>query len=337
MSDLNAEHAAIVAALVPHMGAAGVGGEVSSFERLTGGASRETFRFNVSSGLGAGRKAFILQRERGGTQRQEGGMAREAEVISAAAAAGVPVPSVVVANDPAATEAADELGPSWFVTEAVAGETIARKLLRDDDYDRARSVLARQLGAALGAVHAVPAEELPWLDRVDEVQKYREIADELGLTSPAFEIAFRWLDQHRPDRAEVAVVHGDFRMGNLIVDQDGLAAVIDWELAHLGDPMEDLGWLCVRAWRFGGNQPVAGVGSYDDLFAGYEEVTGVSPDLGIVRWWQILGSLKWGVMCAIQAEAHRSGVYRSVELAAIGRRISEQEHDLVELIGQELR
>ena len=123
-------------------------------------------------------------------------------------------------------------------------------------------------------------------------------------------------------------MHGDFRLGNVIVGADGLAAVIDWELAHLGDPMEDLGWLCVKAWRFGGRPPVAGLGGYEELFAAYAEAGGGTVDPDVVRWWEVLGTWKWGVMCILQASAHLRGLVRSHELAAIGRRVCENEHDL---------
>ena len=129
--------------------------------------------------------------------------------------------------------------------------------------------------------------------------------------------------------AGVALVHGDFRLGNLIVDERGLAAVLDWELAHLSDPMEDLGWLCTRAWRFGGPKPVAGVGDYEDLFGAYESTSGRSIDRAAFGWWERLGTLKWGIMCGLQAGAHRTGVVESLELLAIGSRIAEQEYDLV--------
>ena len=113
-----------------------------------------------------------------------------------------------------------------------------------------------------------------------------------------------------------------------MVDQHGLAAVLDWELAHIGDPMEDLGWLCVKAWRFGSALPAGGVGTYEQLIAAYEEASGLTLDPDVVRWWEVLGTLKWGIMCIGQATAHTSGVARSHELAAIGRRVCENEHDL---------
>jgi aminoglycoside phosphotransferase (APT) family kinase protein len=127
-------------------------------------------------------------------------------------------------------------------------------------------------------------------------------------------------------------VHGDFRLGNFIVGPGGLEAVLDWELAHLGDPMEDLGWLCVKAWRFGARPPVGGFGEYDELFGAYGAAAGVEVDPEAVHWWEVLGTLKWGVMCIMQASTHLNGFSRSVELAAIGRRVCENEHDLLALL-----
>jgi aminoglycoside phosphotransferase (APT) family kinase protein len=161
---------------------------------------------------------------------------------------------------------------------------------------------------------------------------YRNVMDELGEPHPVFEIAFRWLDAHRPAHARQTLVHGDFRLGNVLVGSQGLAAVLDWELAHVGDPMEDLGWLCVRAWRFGGAHPVAGIGSYEQLFDAYESVSGVRPDFDAVRWWEVLGTLKWGIICINQATTHLRGISRSHELAAIGRRVCENEYDLIEYL-----
>jgi aminoglycoside phosphotransferase (APT) family kinase protein len=128
------------------------------------------------------------------------------------------------------------------------------------------------------------------------------------------------------------LVHGDLRLGNIMVDSSGLTAVLDWELAHIGDPMEDLGWLCVRAWRFGGSNPVAGIGSYDELFDAYENVSGIRPQLDAMRWWEVLGTLKWGIICIRQAATHLQGIARSHELAAIGRRVCENEYDLLEYL-----
>jgi hypothetical protein len=127
-------------------------------------------------------------------------------------------------------------------------------------------------------------------------------------------------------------VHGDFRLGNWMVDTDGLAGVLDWELAHLGDPAEDLGWMCVRSWRFGAPQPVAGVGTREQLLADYAAAGGGAVDVDTLRWWEAVGTLRWGVICVQQAATHLSGAVRSVELAAIGRRVCEVELDLLHLL-----
>jgi aminoglycoside phosphotransferase (APT) family kinase protein len=167
---------------------------------------------------------------------------------------------------------------------------------------------------------------------LDQVQQYRETLDnlnvQLGQSHPTFELVFRWLERNRPNSTRTTLVHGDFRLGNLMIDTNGLCGVLDWELAHIGDPMEDLGWLCVRAWRFGSRLPVAGVGDYETLISAYQEASGVSVDREVVRWWEVLGTLKWGIMCIVQTSSHLLAMTRSHELAAIGRRVCENEYDL---------
>jgi hypothetical protein len=150
-----------------------------------------------------------------------------------------------------------------------------------------------------------------------------------------FELALDWLTVNPPPAREPVLLHGDFRLGNLIVGPEGLRAVLDWELTHLGNPAEDLGWLCVKAWRFGAARPVAGVGSREELLAEYRAAGGADIGPDELRWWEVLGTLRWGVICLSQAWTHLSGEHRSVELAAIGRRVCEQEWDLLLLLEPE--
>jgi len=260
----------------------------------------------------------------GGNAAMEG----EAVLLAAAAAQGVPVAPVVAASNDDSVVGAPFLVLGW-----IEGETIARRLLRDDEFAHARSVLVGQCARALAAIHRVAVADGPHLRAQEPVAQLRELLDVMGQPHPAFELALRWLDANRPPGGEPTVVHGDFRLGNLMVGEDGLRAVLDWELAHLGDPMEDLGWLCVRAWRFGSELPVAGVGGYDDLYAAYAEASGRTVDPDAVRWWEVVGTLRWGVICILQASSHLSGASRSVELAAIGRRVCENEYDLLCLLG----
>ncbi|MEY3691675.1 MAG: hypothetical protein RJB57_1331, partial [Actinomycetota bacterium] len=294
------------------------GAQVGSLVRLSGGASRETWSFTADG------RALVLQRQRDGAAR---GMGSEAEVLRAARAGGVPVPELVVDGS-----ASTALGNPFLVVAAVEGETIARKILRDDRFAPARGRLTVDIGAAMARLHSIDPSSAPSLVRQDQVTFYRGVLDQLGEPHPVFEVAFRWLEANRPAVSATTVVHGDFRLGNIMVDDSGLAAVLDWELAHIGDPMEDLGWVCVRAWRFGGRAPVAGIGGYEELFDAYEAAGRPRPESDTVRWWEVLGTLKWGIMCIMQASSHLNGMTRSHELAAIGRRVCENEWDLVQLL-----
>jgi len=294
------------------------GSAIEDLERLSGGASRETWKFTANG------EPLILQRVRKGTV---GGLKCEPEVLSAAHAAGVPVPELVV-NGASSTA----LEHPFMIVRAIKGETIARKILRDDEFSAARPLLAAQIGTALAELHRIDPTTIPGLEVEDQIHRFKKVLHDLGEPHPVFEVAFRWLEKNRPESQRQSVVHGDFRLGNLMVDSQGLVAVLDWELAHVGDPMEDLGWVCVKAWRFGGAQPVAGIGSYEEMFNAYEAASGVRPELAVVRWWEILGTLKWGIMCIMQASRHTLGMVRSHELAAIGRRVCENEYDLVVML-----
>jgi len=217
-----------------------------------------------------------------------------------------------------------------MVMRRVEGETIARRILRDPEYATARRALVGQLGEFAARLHAlaVPAS----FPRPDPLAGLREQLDLFGRPSEVFELAFTELSGSRPRPRKPVLVHGDFRLGNLIVGPAGLRAVLDWELTHAGDPAEDLGWLCVKAWRFGAGPPAAGLGSRQELLAAYTEAGGADISLDELRWWEALGTLRWGVICLSQAAAHLSGAHRSVELATIGRRVCEQEWDLLLLL-----
>jgi aminoglycoside phosphotransferase (APT) family kinase protein len=293
---------------------------VVELRRLSGGASRETFAFE----LGSARRGCILQRTRAGSVGSLP-MNAEADLLGAAHAAGVPVPGVL------ASGSGDGPAPDggWMVVDRVDGETIARRILRDDTHGPARRRLVADCGRALAAVHRIDLDAVPELPGGDPLAQLRLLVDAMGEPHPALELGFRWLEAHRPAPAGLTVVHGDFRLGNLVVGPDGLRAVLDWELAHRGDPLEDLGWLCVRAWRFGAPAPVGGLGTREELFAAYESAGGRPVDPEAVAWWEALGCLRWGAICLLQSHAHLSGASRSVELAAIGRRTCEAEYDLL--------
>jgi aminoglycoside phosphotransferase (APT) family kinase protein len=224
-----------------------------------------------------------------------------------------------------------------FVMDRVEGETIARRILRDDEYATARPRLAQQCGAVAAAIHAVDVATLPALPHSgarEQVSQYRDLLDTLGEPHPAFELGLRWLDAHLPSAPDTErLVHGDFRNGNFIVGPDGLRAVLDWELAHVGDPIEDLGWLCVKSWRFGNaDKLVGGFGDLPALLDAYAANGGTKVDENALRFWVVLGTLKWGVICVGQGFTHLNAIIRSVELATLGRRVAEMEWDLLDLL-----
>jgi aminoglycoside phosphotransferase (APT) family kinase protein len=297
-------------------------GPVSGLRRLSGGASQETWAFD------AGGAPLILRRKPDGMTGSGNaiGLAKEAALIQAAARQGAPVPPVVRVCAPD-----DGLGEA-YVMGRVEGETLGRCIVRDDAFAAVRPTLARQCGEVLARIHSTPLDGLPELavsDAASELEKYEAIYRGVGDRRPIFEAAFRWLKDRAPELEKPVLVHGDFRNGNLMIHPEkGLAAVLDWELAHLGDPAEDLGWICVNSWRFGGDQPVGGFGDYEDLLAGH----GGDVPLERVLYWQTLGSLKWGVMCLIMYTAWKTGADASVERAMIGRRTSETEIDLIALL-----
>jgi aminoglycoside phosphotransferase (APT) family kinase protein len=314
------------AALAPVLGD---GLRVDGLHRVSGGASRETWLFDAIGGDGD-RHGLVLRRDPGGHGGQ-GDRATEYALLEATAAAGVAVPRPLRLL----TEA-DGLG-TGFVMERIEGETIPRRILRDPEYDAARPQLARQCGAIAAAIHAAdPASlpRLPTLDAAAQIAQWRGVLDLVGEPRPALELGLRWLAERCPPPPSPArLVHGDFRNGNLIVGPDGVRAALDWELAHLGDPIEDLGWLCVRSWRFGvDDRVVGGFGDLTDLLDGYRAAGGDTPAPEVVHYWMVFGTVKWGAITILQAHAHLSGTVQSVELATLGRRVVEMEWDFLDAL-----
>jgi aminoglycoside phosphotransferase (APT) family kinase protein len=308
------------------------GRNVSSLQRLSGGASQESWSFVVHA-PGQPDLSLVLRRapdDAAGRSAENVSLAAEAQIIEQAARAGVPVPAV-----PLVLQADMGLGQG-YVMQHVAGETLGRRIVADPRLADARRKLAWQCGQALARMHAIDAARLPALrhaSAADELAYYEAKHRDHVTVKPVFELALQWLKQHLPTRSTpLTLVHGDFRNGNLMVGEDGLRAVLDWELAHLGDPMEDLGWLCVNSWRFGRHElPVGGFGTRDQLFAGYVEAGG-RLQADSVHFWEVFGTLKWGVICESMAMAYLRGAERSVERATIGRRASEAEIDLLSLL-----
>jgi aminoglycoside phosphotransferase (APT) family kinase protein len=298
---------------------------VDSLQRLTGGASRETWSFRVHST--AARSWPLILRRDPPTESRPGGMQREALALKAAQAAGVPVPDVIAYGGDSSV-----LGSPFIIMSFVEGETLPRRILREPGLAYARSRFALQAGEALARIHSISPSNIEGLTELDLVEHYRTVLGELGEPRPALELAFKWLDVHQPRTKNLTVVHGDYRNGNFVVGSEGIRAVLDWELVHLGDPMEDLGYLCVRAWRFGQPSLVGGLGSFEELSQGYVAGGGDPLDKDTLMWWIVAGTIMWGVSCREHLRDHRSGIHPSIEQLAIGRRVVETEYDLMRLI-----
>ena len=296
---------------------------------IEGGASREAWRAEAVDG-----RLWVLRRDPPGAE-SHASLALEHRVIRRAAAAGVPVPRTL-AFEPAG----GAFATAGFLMDHVAGSSVAPRVLRREELAVARERLPAQLAAALARIHAIDPGAIDGIaggaedPALEACGLWETELDRVGESLPAVEAGLRWLRLNPPPPAQrLALVHGDFRLGNFIVAEAGLSAVIDWELCHAGDPAEDIAWLTVRSWRFGADRlPVAGVGELEPFLDAYENEGGRRPEAERLRWWEALGNVKWAVICARQAHDHLTGVRPSAELASLGRRICEPEWDLLELL-----
>jgi len=307
-----------------------------SCARLSGGASQETYRIVLDTDVGE--KKLAMRRAPAGVKarlHESGpGLAVEAELMRAARAAGVPEPEIVHV-----LEIADGIGEG-FLMEWLDGETLGARIVRGEELAAIRPKLARQCGEVLARIHGIDLVATGLERRLaqkDTESFVREMWKQYQLyetPQPMIDYAARWLLEHLPAAREPRLVHNDFRNGNLMMAPErGIVAVLDWEVAHIGDPMRDLGWLCTNSWRFGRSElPVGGFGEIDDLLAGYESVSGRKVDRAELHYWMAFGSFWWAVGCLSMAMIYRSGADRSVERAAIGRRTSECQVDCVNLL-----
>lgn len=306
-----------------------------SAQKLTAGASQETYKIIIDTGaqeisLALRRAIPTLQ-----SHSELGAITLEVEakLFQLAAAGGIPEPEILYV-----LREADGLG-SGFIMQWLDGETLGNRIVRREDLAQLRQDLAYQCGAILARVH-----DLDWhaagLDAelasvspealVNETWSYYQ---DIAIPEPMIDFVWRWLLDNLPQNPQTTLVHGDFRNGNLMVTPEGIAAVLDWELAHVGDPVRDLGWLCVNSWRFGNSEMVVGgFGHVDDLLAGYRSVSGLEISSEHLKFWQVFGSFWWSIICLRMAQSWRTGETPSLERPAIGRRSSEAQMDCVNLL-----
>lgn len=315
----------------------GVPVTISDPKPLSGGASRDTWLFTAQ--YGDTQEKLVLRRDLP-TQMFDGALTREQEflLMRAAYEHGVQCAQVrYLCTDNAV------LGSPFFVMAYKAGVSIGVKVVQSPELAQARARLPEQLAQQLATIHALPLDGLDFLPRPpqgvqaaqDTINQMYLILDGLRVKSPTWEWCLRWAQRHLPAPIADTFVHGDFRVGNLLVDENGLSAVIDWEFGHVGDPDEELGYICMRDWRFGnGKAHFAGIADRETFLTAYERYSGRSVDRARVDWWEIMGNIRWGIICMSQANRHLSGQERSVELASLGRRSAEMQLEALRLIGR---
>jgi aminoglycoside phosphotransferase (APT) family kinase protein len=319
--------------------------KVTGLGRLAGGSSRQIWTFDLTLGDGSDARDLPLVlrldptagKQRGALAPGEG-FRREFGLLEAAHRYDVPVPRVYWE-----CEDVEVLGGPFYVMERIEGETIPRRILRSETLQETRSRLPEELGRALARIHAVNLERegIDWLagppagKSAPEVQleQIRVGIDLAARPTPTLELSYRWLEQNLPPERDRTLVHGDFRVGNVVVGPEGLRSILDWELAHVGDPHEDLAWMCTKTWRFGEvERPVGGLGQREPFYESYEKASGRTLDRAALRYWEVLSTAKCAVVWVIQLHSYLSGLIPSVEQATIGRRLSETEWDLLEYL-----
>ncbi len=315
--------------------------EIEHFQPLAGGTSRDSWQVEVD--VSGEEQKFVLRRDVA-TSVFDNALRREQEfkVMKAAHESNVKVPC-----------------PRWYCVEVaildmpflimdyVEGTSIGRQVVQEAGLGEARRVLPEQLGEQLAHIHAIdvkqhtldflPAPAKNTSPAQEALKQIRTDITKLGIYNPVFEFGLRWAEQNTPACDNPVLVHGDFRVGNFLVGAKSLNGIVDWEYSHLGDPLEDLAWLCLRDWRYGmGELKLGGIAPNRDSFIkAYEQASGRTVNLKAVDFWEILGNLRWAVACLSQANRHLSGGERSVELASLGRRSAEMQLEMLRLIGEQ--
>jgi aminoglycoside phosphotransferase (APT) family kinase protein len=291
----------------------------------------------IDGGSSPGIFALVLRRDLGG-RIYEQSLERDQEyrVIVLAREADVAVPRARWL-----CEDAEVLGSPFFLQDRIEGVTIGRRIVKDPSLAEGRARLPLQMAAELAKIHRIDTASLDFLPRPPEktsaaAHEIERVAAELDRAKdphPAIELALDWLRRHLPAHADRTFVHGDYRIGNVMVGPRGLVGVLDWEFAHIGDPIEDLAWPLLRSWRFGVDaREMGGVGDRTPYLEAYAKASGREVDPGHVLFWEVLGNVRWAMGCMAQADRHLSGQAPSVELASLGRKTAEMELDMLDLM-----
>ena len=294
--------------------------EVTEPVLLPGGASKEAWAVDAD-----GEPLLVRRAAVGVIHRHTLSLADEYAVLRVAYEAGVKAPRPY-------GYVADLAGREAFVMERLRGETIGRRIVQRPELAEAREALPVQLAEELAKIHAIPLERVSFLPEA-RLERMVEELDEVGEPHPAIELGLWWLRENRPPPRPLVFAHGDYRIGNVVVDEEGIVGVLDWEFAHLDDPVRDLAFGLVRAWRFGVDEKrLGGIGDVEPYLERYNELTGFEVRPEELDYWELAGNVGWAIGCLTQAQRHLSGQDRSVELAILGRLGAEVEYEICHLL-----
>jgi len=316
------------------------GADITEPRKLAGGAMHDSWAVDLTVD-GALRELVVRVSPAGRADYEK--TRREFEVLHVAFDRGVRCPQPISVGQ-------CETGEDYLVMSRVTGDSNPRQLLTSERYAAARGRLISQLAEDLARIHRIMPEDVAAAPNMrgpapgeDPLAYHRREAEAMYRVfllnpHPAIEWAFRWIDRQiaaleTPQRAP-CVVHGDFRVGNVMYDEDGLTGILDWEGTHIGEPEEDVAWFCTRVWRFGKTELEAGgITSRADWIGAYEEASGLPIDRVRMATWEVLQNIRWAEITMMQARAHLDGHAKSHELAAIGRRTAETELEVLRLTG----
>ncbi|MEL6299775.1 MAG: phosphotransferase family protein [Pseudomonadota bacterium] len=325
---------ALEAAIRKRIGADAV--SIADAERMSGGAVQENWRLavTVDGGPFSGRNDWVLRTDARARLAVSLDRSGEYAVLEAAHAHGIRVAQPILEYPDASI-----IGAPFMIQRAMPGVAAARALVRDPALGDWGPALVEDLGRELARIHQIhpqsdAAARLGFLPRPmlpparAEVHRLRGLLDTASEPRPALEYILNWLDTHAPVSHRHTLVHGDFRTGNLLIEDGQLSAVLDWEFAHWGDPAEDLGWFCARCWRFGNDHNEAGgLGPREAFVAGYRAVAGETYTASDLIYWEIMAAAKWAAIAVLQGDRYRRGGEDSLELVLTGLMPPEMELD----------
>ncbi|MFZ5628579.1 MAG: phosphotransferase family protein [Spirochaetota bacterium] len=315
--------------------------ELAEFRQLSGGACQDNYLTRIKA---AGQEqALVLRTDKGGALLGSLTRPQEYQVIEQAVAAGVLTPPVKWLSEDASI-----VGHPFYLMQKIEGTANPREILKSKKIDFKR--LAADVAVNLAKIHSIEYSPaiLPFLDRglrpgtndvaLSAVADCRRLLDELPGGYPAIELCLNWAEANAPVTDKVVLAHSDFRSGNFMIGESGptgpgLTGILDWEFAHWSDRHEDIGYIRMRDWRFGKvKNEIGGFAAPGDFYPHYEGQANVKLDPAKIRFWEIMGNIRWAIGAAQQGERHLSGKDRGIEFASIGRRVAEMELEAMRLI-----